>query len=219
MASERTAVDVAVDVGFLTGAATMLLGVGLKAHGRVAAADKITMAGTLVLGASILTSAWRRLEPSAAVLPDPATKDLAPVPSVPQPELAERQQFIRAHRTLWADPSWKRHFAEGDLPKYMPSPGTLPVFTQAAQEERYVKAWDFGPTAERVRIAVEHRENASPLHAASWAWSPTALAAIQTISRLMAEQAVRKSEDPAATQAELAAQFALVDVGSPPSVP
>lgn len=214
MASERTAVDVAVDVGFLTGAATMLLGVGLKAHGRVAAADKIAMAGTLVLGASILTSAWRRLEPNAAVLPDPATKDLVPTPSVPQPDLDARQQFIRAHRTLWADPSWKRHFAEGDLPKY-----PKPVFTQSIQEERYVNAWDFGPTAERVRIAVEHRENASPVHAASWAWSPTALAAIQTISSLMAEQAVRKSEDPAATRAELASQFALVDVGSPPEAP
>lgn len=214
MASERTAVDVAVDVGFLTGAATMLLGVGLKAHGRVAAADKITMAGTLVLGASILTSAWRRLEPTAAVLPDPATKDLVPVPSVPQPELAERQQFIRAHRTLWADPSFKRHFAEGDLPKYMPSPGTMPIFTQAAQEERYVDAWDRGPTAERVRIAVEHRQLASPVHAPSWAWSPTALAAIQTLSRLMAEQAERKSETPAATRTDLAALFARADAGS-----
>ena len=127
---------------------------------------------------------------------------------------AQVRALLRKHRTLWADPSFKRHFAEGDLPKYMPSPGTLPVFTQAAQEERYVDAWDRGPTAERVRIAVEHRQLASPVHAASWAWSPTALAAIQTLSRLMAEQAVRKSEDPAATRADLAALFARADAGS-----
>jgi len=204
--TQRTAVDVAAGIGVLTGAATLLIGVGLKARGRVAAADKIAIAGTVVLGASILTSAWRHLEPANAALPDPATKDLAP--PLGSPELAARQRFIRAHRTLWADPSFKKQFGEGKS-------DTTPAFTQVAQEERYVEAWDHGPTTERVRIAVEHRQLARPISAASWNWSPTALAAIQAISSLMAEQAVRKAEDPAATHADLAARFARVDAGLP----
>lgn len=196
--AERTGIDTLLDMTLFLGGATMLTGIVLKASGHKDQGDKVTMVGGATLASTLLVSAWRRFSPDVrAIMADPAAKELTSSPSDAQ-ELAERQAFIRAHRALWADPTFQKNF-HNDAPTTSPSS----AFTQVAQEERFVRIWDHGPDDERLHIVDTHRQMLKPSLSASLGFSDNARAQFQAMSELMAKQALRKAKDPVAVRAKL----------------